>query len=190
MLACAGAVSMRTGTCVRSLHSTFDAAAFEPFLKRLLRHSSRGTRLVMVLGKAPPVLLTSLHRMQRAVLSLLFRLPYSPQLSQPLARAPDLEDNRGVPDRTASSLCPPHMCRLYLVRIIGTMNRPGYSGDVVPTSFGGSMTLRFGKGFKLACSRRGVFLQVPVLGQVWVGRDEVVWSRVPHARKHELAKTR
>lgn len=48
MLGCAGAVSMRTGTCVRSLHSTFDAAAFEPFLKRLLRHSSRGTRLVML----------------------------------------------------------------------------------------------------------------------------------------------
>ena len=40
------------------------------------------------------------------------------------------------------------------------------------------MTLRFGTWFRLACSRRGVFLQAPVMGQVWVGRNEVVWSRV------------
>ena len=82
------------------------------------------------------------------------------------------------------------MCWLYLVSIIGTVNRDGYSGDVVHPSFGGSMTIRFGTGFKLACSRRGVFLQVPVMGQVWVGRDEVVWGRVPQESEHKSAKTR
>ena len=181
---------MRRGTLVRSIRSTFDAAAFETFLKRLLRHSSRGTRLVMAPGKAPPVLLTSLRRMHRAVLSLLFRLPYSPQLSLTIARAPDLEDNRGGRTGQPHLSAPPHMCRLYLVRVIGTMNRQGYSGDVVHTSLGGSMTLRFVKGLKLACSRRGVFHQVPVMGQLWVARDEVVWTRVPHGSRHTSAKTR
>jgi hypothetical protein len=41
------------------------------------------------------------------------------------------------------------------------------------------MTVRFGTWFKVVCSMRGVFLKVPGLGQVWVGRDEVAWNRVP-----------
>lgn len=47
------------------------------------------------------------------------------------------------------------------------------------TNLGGLMTVRFGKWFQLACSMRGVFLKLPGMGQVWIGKDEVVWDRVP-----------
>jgi hypothetical protein len=39
------------------------------------------------------------------------------------------------------------------------------------------MTIRVGKWFMLACSIRGIFLKMPRMGQVWVGRDEVAWHR-------------
>ena len=40
------------------------------------------------------------------------------------------------------------------------------------------MTVRFGKGFMFAWSLRGIFLKIPGMGQLWVGRDEVAWNRV------------
>jgi transposase len=83
-VACFGAVSLRTGTFVRSLCTTFDAATFETFLKTLLRHRSRGTRMVLVLDNARyhhAVRLKPLLRHYRAVLTLLFLPPYSPQLA-------------------------------------------------------------------------------------------------------------
>ena len=75
---------MRTGTFVRALCATFNAATFETFLKTLLRHRSRDTRMVLVLDNARyhhAVLLKPLLRKYRAVLTLLFLPPYSPQLA-------------------------------------------------------------------------------------------------------------
>ena len=87
-VACFGAVSLRTGTFIRSLCATFNAATFETFLKTLLRHRSRDTRMVLVLDNARyhhAVLLKPLLRTYRAVLTLLFLPPYSPQLARRLA---------------------------------------------------------------------------------------------------------
>lgn len=83
-MACFGAVSLRTGKFVCSLCTTFNAATFETFLKTLLRHRSRGMRMVLVLDNARyhhAVLLKPLRRKYRAVLTLLFLPPYSPQLA-------------------------------------------------------------------------------------------------------------
>lgn len=76
-----GAVSLRTGKFIRSLCGTFNAATFETFLKTLLRHRSRGMRMV-VLDHARShhaVWLKPLLRKYRAVRTLLFLPPYSPQ---------------------------------------------------------------------------------------------------------------
>ncbi len=83
-VACFGAVSVRTGKFIHSLCATFNAATFETFLKALLRHRSRDTRMVLVLDNARyhhAVLLEPLRRKYRAVLTLLFLPPYSPQLA-------------------------------------------------------------------------------------------------------------
>ena len=75
----------RTHRHVRPLScATFNAATFETFLKTLLRHRSRDTRMVLVLDNARyhhAILLKPLLRTYRAVLTLLFLPPYSPQLA-------------------------------------------------------------------------------------------------------------
>ncbi len=83
-VACFGAVSLRTGKFVRSMCEKFDARTFETFLKKLLRHRSRGKRMVIVLDNARyhhAILLAALLRKYRKVLTLLFLPPYSPQLA-------------------------------------------------------------------------------------------------------------
>jgi transposase len=83
-VACFGAVSLSTGKFVRAMCEKFDAVTFERFLKRLLRHRSRGKRMVVVLDNAKyhhAILLAPLLRRYRKVLSLLFLPPYSPQLA-------------------------------------------------------------------------------------------------------------
>lgn len=81
-IACFGAVSLRTGTFVRSLCATFNAATFETFLKTLLRHRVHGTRMVLDNARYHhAILLKPLLRTYRAVLTLLFLPPYSPQLA-------------------------------------------------------------------------------------------------------------
>lgn len=83
-VACFGAVSLRTGKFIRALCATFNAATFATFLKTLLRHRSRGTRMVLVLDNARyhhAVPLKPLLRKYRAVLTLLLLPPYSPQLA-------------------------------------------------------------------------------------------------------------
>ena len=83
-IACFGAVSLRTGKFIHSLCATFNAATFETFLKTLLRHRSRDTRMVLVWDNARyhhAGLLKPLRRKYRAVLTLLFLPPYSPQLA-------------------------------------------------------------------------------------------------------------
>ena len=83
-VACFGAVSLHTGKFVRSMCAKFNAATFETFLKTLLRHRSRDKRMVIVLDNARyhhAVLLQPLLRKHRAVLTVLFLPPYSPQLA-------------------------------------------------------------------------------------------------------------
>ena len=83
-VACFEAVSLRTGTFVRFLCDTFNAATFATFLKTLLRHRARNTRMVLVLDNARyhhAILLKPVMRTYRAVLRLLFLPPYSPQLA-------------------------------------------------------------------------------------------------------------
>jgi transposase len=83
-IACFGAVSLSSGKFVRCRSERFDAQTFEAFLKQLLRHRSRSKRMVIVLDNARyhhAVLLKPLLRKYRAVLTLLFLPPYSPQLA-------------------------------------------------------------------------------------------------------------
>jgi transposase len=83
-VACFGAVSLSTGKFVHSMCAKFDATTFETFLKKLLRHRSRGKHMVIVLDNAKyhhAVLLKPLLRKYRTVLTLLFLPPYSPQLA-------------------------------------------------------------------------------------------------------------
>lgn len=83
-VACFGAVSLASGKFVRSMCEKFDALTFEAFLKKLLRHRSRGKRMVVVLDNARyhhAVLLAPLLRKYRKALTLLFLPPYSPQLA-------------------------------------------------------------------------------------------------------------
>ena len=83
-VACFGAVSLASGKFVRSMCKRFDALTFEAFLKKLLRHRSRGKRMVVVLDNAKyhhAVLLAPLLRKYRKVLTLFFLPPYSPQLA-------------------------------------------------------------------------------------------------------------
>lgn len=83
-VACFGAVSLRNGKFVRAMAEVFNAATFQDFLKQLLKHRSRGTRMVIVLDNARyhhALLLAPLLRKYRRVLRLLFLPPYSPQLA-------------------------------------------------------------------------------------------------------------
>lgn len=62
----------------------FNAETFQDFLKKFLRHRSRGKRMVIVLDNARchhAILLAPLLRKYRSVLRLLFLPPYSPQLA-------------------------------------------------------------------------------------------------------------
>jgi len=83
-ISCFGAVSLSTGKLVRGLADVFNAVTFRDFLKRLLRHRSRGKRMVVVLDNARyhhAILLAPFLRKYRQTLSLLFLPPYSPQLA-------------------------------------------------------------------------------------------------------------
>ena len=83
-VACFGAVSLVSGKFVRSMRERFDALTFEAFLKKLLRHRTRGKRMMIVLDNARyhhAILLAPLLKKYRAILTLLFLPPYSPQLA-------------------------------------------------------------------------------------------------------------
>jgi transposase len=83
-VACFGAVNIRTGTLVTAFESPFNGASFLRFLKTLLKHRSRGKRLVLVLDNAKYHHARALQpwlRQQRKVLTLLFLPPYSPELN-------------------------------------------------------------------------------------------------------------
>lgn len=79
-VACFGAVSLESGKFIHSLSVMFNAETFEAFLKKLLRHRSRGKRMVIVLDNARyhhARLLVPLRYRYRAHVTLLFLLPYS-----------------------------------------------------------------------------------------------------------------
>lgn len=83
-MACFGAVSLLSGKLVWSMDAKFDALSFERFLKRLLRHRSRGRRMIVVLDNATYHHARSIRpllRHFRHLLQLLFLPPYSPQLA-------------------------------------------------------------------------------------------------------------
>lgn len=105
-VACFGAVSLASGKFVRSMAEKFDALTFETFLKKLLRHRSRGKRMVVVLDNAKyhhAVLLVPLLRKYRQVLTLLFLPPYSPQLA-PIERVWKLARRMATHNRFFASL--------------------------------------------------------------------------------------
>lgn len=83
-VACFGAVSLSTGQFVRMMCPIFNAASFQAFLRRLLRHQTGNRRMILVLDNAryhhALVLAPFLHCCRRR-LSLLFLPPYSPQLA-------------------------------------------------------------------------------------------------------------
>jgi transposase len=83
-IACFGAVSLSTGKFVRALSPKFNAETFAAFLKTLLRHRSRGRRMVIVLDNAAyhhaRLPAPWLHEHRRSV-RLLFLPAYSPQLA-------------------------------------------------------------------------------------------------------------
>ena len=83
-VACFGVVSLSTGKFVRAMCNVFNAETFKDFLKKLLRHRSRGKRMVIALDNARyhhAVLLAPFLREYRSVLRMLFLPPYSPQLT-------------------------------------------------------------------------------------------------------------
>jgi transposase len=83
-VACFGAVSLTSGKFVGAMSVKFNAETFETFLKKLLRHRSRGKKMVIVLDNAryhhAKLLAPLLHR-HRKHLMLLFLPPYCPQLA-------------------------------------------------------------------------------------------------------------
>ena len=83
-VACFGAVSLQTGKFIRAMSAKFDAKTFETFLKQLLKHRTRGKRMVIILDNARyhhAKLLAPLLRQHRKHLALIFLPPYSPQLA-------------------------------------------------------------------------------------------------------------
>ena len=105
-ISCFGAVNLRTGKFVRSVSAKFDAKTFEAFLKKLLRHRSRGKKMVLILDNARyhhAKLLPPLLRKHRNNLALLFLPPYSPQLA-PIERVWKLTRRLATHNRYFASL--------------------------------------------------------------------------------------
>lgn len=105
-VACFGAVSLASGKFVHAMSPKFDAQTFLAFLKKLLRHRTRGKKMVIVLDNARyhhAVLLAPFLRRHRKVLSLLFLPPYSPQLA-PIERVWKLTRRLATHNRFFASL--------------------------------------------------------------------------------------
>ena len=83
-VACFGAVGLRTGILVTGFEPKFNAESFQRFLVSLLKHRSRGKRLVLVLDNAKYHNARALQpwlNQYRNWLTLLFLPPYSPELN-------------------------------------------------------------------------------------------------------------
>ncbi|MFZ1894985.1 MAG: IS630 family transposase [Rhodoplanes sp.] len=83
-VACFGAVGLRTGILVTGFEPKFNAESFQRFLVSLLKHRSRGKRLVLVLDNAKYHHARALQpwlNQYRNWLTLLFLPPYSPELN-------------------------------------------------------------------------------------------------------------
>lgn len=105
-VACFGAVSLHRGKFVRSMSVKFNAETFETFLQKLLRHRSRGKKMVIILDNARyhhAKLLAPLLYRHRAHLTLLFLPPYSPQLA-PIERVWKLARRLATHNRYFASL--------------------------------------------------------------------------------------
>jgi transposase len=83
-IACFGAVNLGSGKFVRRMCDVFNAETFQCFLAQLLRHRTRGRRMIVVLDNARyhhAVLLAPFLHQHAADLRPLFLPPYSPQLA-------------------------------------------------------------------------------------------------------------
>lgn len=105
-VACFGAVNLRSGKFVRALSPIFNAQTFEAFLKKLLKHRTRGKHMVIALDNARyhhAVSLAPLLHKYRHALTLLFLPPYSPQLA-PIERVWKLTRRLATHNRYFASL--------------------------------------------------------------------------------------
>jgi transposase len=105
-IACFGAVSLHSGKFIRAISHNFDAATFEAFLKKLLRHRSRKKKMVVILDNARyhhAKLLKPLLKKHQDHLELLFLPPYSPQLA-PIERVWKLARRLATHNRYFASL--------------------------------------------------------------------------------------
>ena len=83
-VACFGAANVRTGNLIPAFEPIFNGESFLRFLMRLLKHRSRGKRLVLILDNAKyhhARMLQPWLRAHRKVLTLMFLPPYSPELN-------------------------------------------------------------------------------------------------------------
>ena len=80
-IACFGAVGLQSGKFIHVMSPKFNAATFEAYLRKLLRHRSRNKKMVVVLDNARyhhAKLLKPLLEKHRSHLELLFLPPYCP----------------------------------------------------------------------------------------------------------------
>jgi transposase len=83
-VACFGAVSIDTGKLVAAFEPVFNAESFQRFLVQLVRHRRHGHRLVLLLDNAKYHHARALQpwlQQHRKQITLLFLLPYSPELN-------------------------------------------------------------------------------------------------------------
>lgn len=119
-VACLGAVSLSTSKFVREMCGVFNAETFKNFLKKLLRHRSRGKRMVVVLGNTRyhhAILLAPFLRKYRGVLQLLFLPPYSPQLA-PIERVWKLARRIAIHNQYFATLAEVGRCHRNLFRTL------------------------------------------------------------------------
>lgn len=105
-IACFGAVSLHSGKFIRTISPKFDAATFETFLKKLLRHRCRKKKMVVILDNARyhhAKLLKPLLIKYHKHLELMFLPPYSPQLA-PIERVWKLARRLATHNRYFASL--------------------------------------------------------------------------------------
>lgn len=79
-----GAVNLSNGKLITQFEKRFDAMTFKSFLKCLLRHQTKGKKIIVLLDNTKyhhAKILNSFLKEKRSNLKLLFLPPYSPELN-------------------------------------------------------------------------------------------------------------